>query len=253
MMMARFPVPPLTALPCKSFSQRSGPAKRGVRYRYYVSHALLQKRKTGAGQVARVPAPGIEALVLAGVRKQIASSKAEPAMTDRELIERHVERVNIKSEAVEVYFVSPGGVADAGGNGMAHAVQPPAMITLPWAAPSLAAVKGIVHAPSANSTLKPESRDALLMAIAKARSWIDEIRLGHLASFSEIAEREGQGERHIRLIAPPAFVSPRIVAAIAGGTAPGHLTVTGLAKALPYSWAEQERNIGLVRYDSANA
>ena len=29
--------------------------------------------------------------------------------------------------------------------------------------------------------------------------------------------------------------------AIADGTAPADLTVTGLAKALPYSWAEQER------------
>ena len=54
-----------------------------------------------------------------------------------------------------------------------------------------------------------------------------------------------RGERRICLLAPLAFVSPRIVAAIAEGTAPAHLTVTGLAKALPYSWAEQERDIGL--------
>ena len=32
--------------------------------------------------------------------------------------------------------------------------------------------------------------------------------------------------------------TPRIVAAIADGNAPANLTVTGLAKALPYSWAE---------------
>jgi hypothetical protein len=31
----------------------------------------------------------------------------------------------------------------------------------------------------------------------------------------------------------------------ADGTAPADLTVTGLAKALPYSWAEQERKFGL--------
>ena len=46
-------------------------------------------------------------------------------------------------------------------------------------------------------------------------------------------EREGQGERHIRLLAPLAFLSPRIIAAIVDGTAPANLTVTGLAKALP--------------------
>ena len=60
-------------------------------------------------------------------------------------------------------------------------------------------------------------------------------------AFAEIARREGQGERHIRLLAPLAFVSPRIIAAIVDGTAPADLTVTGLAKALPCSWAEQER------------
>jgi len=219
--------------------------KRGVRYRYYVSRALLEKQKTKAGEVARVPAPEIEALVLNGIRQQLTSHEAEPAMSDRELIERHTGRVNIKSQAVEVHLVPPSAVAAVSSNEMAHAVQPPAKITLPWAAPSFAAVKGIVHAPPANASMKPESRDALLTAIAKARAWIDDIRLGHFTSFLEIAGREGRGERHIRLLVPLAFVSPRIVAAIAGGTAPADLTVTGLAKALPYSWAEQEQKIGL--------
>jgi site-specific DNA recombinase len=87
--------------------------------------------------------------------------------------------------------------------------------------------------------------DALFIAIAKARGWIDDIRLGRIGSFAEIAEREGQGERHIRLLAPLAFLSPRIIAAIVDGTAPADLTVTGLAKALPYSWIGQEQRVGL--------
>ena len=48
-------------------------------------------------------------------------------------------------------------------------------------------------------------------------------------------------------------MSPRIVAAIAAGTAPADLTVTSLAKALSYSWAEQEQKIGLAGQDPANA
>ncbi|MGH6846791.1 MAG: hypothetical protein ACREC0_04930 [Methylocella sp.] len=79
--------------------------------------------------------------------------------------------------------------------------------------------------------LSSESRDALLAAIANARGWIDAIRLGCIGSFAEIAEREIQGERHIRLLAPLAFLSPRMIAAIVNGTAPADLTVTGLAKA----------------------
>ena len=226
--------------------------KLGVRYRYYVSHALLQKRKAEAGSVARVPAPEIEALVLDGVRKHLASTgEAEhpTAIADRDLIERHVERVIIKPQAVEVRLVlHKRGFGSSGAPRRRRPGCRPAadhQITLPWTAPSFAAVKGIVHAPSAKPTLKPESRDALLTAIAKARGWIEDIRLGRVASFAEIAERESQGERHIRLLAPLAFVSPRIIAAIVDGTAPADLTVTGLAKALPYSWAEQERHIGL--------
>jgi hypothetical protein len=44
----------------------------------------------------------------------------------------------------------------------------------------------------------------LLIAIAKARGWIDDIRLGRIGSFAEIAKREVPGERHIRLIRPGA-------------------------------------------------
>ena len=94
------------------------------------------------------------------------------------------------------------------------------MIALPWTAPSFAAMKGIIHEPSTKPTMKPESRDALLIAIAKARGWIDDIQLGRIASFAGIAEREAVGERHIRLLAPLAFLSPRIIVAIADGTAP---------------------------------
>ena len=66
-----------------------------------------------------------------------------------------------------------------------------------------------------------------------------------VASFAEIAEREAQGERHIRTLATLAFVSPRIITAIVDGTAPADLTVSGLTKSLPHSWADQEQNIGL--------
>ncbi len=39
-------------------------------------------------------------------------------------------------------------------------------------------------------------------------------------------------------------VSPRIVSALLDGTAPADLPLSKLARALPYSWAEQERRVG---------
>jgi hypothetical protein len=80
---------------------------------------------------------------------------------------------------------------------------------------------------------KPESRDVLLSAIAKARRSIDDIPRGRIASFAEIAEREAQGERPSACWLP---LPSSIIAAIVDGTAPADLTVTGPAKALPHSW-----------------
>jgi site-specific DNA recombinase len=227
--------------------------KLGVRYRYYVSHAILQKRKAEAGSIARVPASEIETLVLDGVRKHLASiDKVEhqPTVADRDLIERHVERVIIKPESLDVHLVS---TRDATVQTEECFIDEPqsrtlstTSIALAWTAPSLSAVKGVIHRPSAAPAMKPETRIGLLTAIAKARGWIEDIRLRRIASFTEIAQREAQGERHIRLLAPLAFVSPRIIAAIIDGTAPADLTVTGLAKRLPYSWADQERAVGLL-------
>jgi DNA invertase Pin-like site-specific DNA recombinase len=230
--------------------------KLGVRYRYYVSHAILQQRKAEAGSVTRLPAAEIETLVLDSVRIHCTSmgqTEDPTAITDRDLIERHVHSVTVKPQALEVRLVLASDTSvpteEPNLNDPTTDQLPTTatIITLPWTAPSFAAVKGIVHAPSAKPELKPESRDALLIAIAKARGWINDIQLGRIASFAEIAKREGQGERHIRLLAPLAFVSPRIITAIVDGSAPADLTVTGLARALPYSWAEQEQAIGLLQ------
>ena len=81
-----------------------------------------------------------------------------------------------------------------------------------------------------------KSRDAIFLAVAKARAWIDDVASGCVRSFAEIAEREGKVERHIRLLTPLAFIPPRTLAAIIDGTGPHDATVTALAQAVPYRW-----------------
>jgi site-specific DNA recombinase len=110
------------------------------------------------------------------------------------------------------------------------------VISLPWSAAAFISVKGVLHQPEAKPKLKQETRDAILLAIAKARAWIDDIASGAVRSFAEIAEHEGKVERHIRLLAPLAFIPPRTLAAIIDGTGPHAATVTALAQAMPYRW-----------------
>ena len=88
--------------------------------------------------------------------------------------------------------------------------------------------------------MKLGRREAFLIAIAKARKWVDDLARGRAASFVVIARQEGKVERHIRLLAPLAFVSPRIVSALLDGTGARPISPLLSSLALPYSWAEVE-------------
>ena len=115
----------------------------------------------------------------------------------------------------------------------------------PWMPTAAKARKDIAWKPSTGSNLDPVDRDTLLIAIANARCWMSDLVEGKAASFDEIAEREGKVERHIRFLSPLAFLSPRIVEAIASGSAPPDVRVSALARRLPHCWTEQEQRLGL--------
>ena len=230
-------------------------SKRGVRYRYYVSHALLQRRAAEAGSVRRIAAPEIEAAVVDAIRSYLAATGEGVPAAERELIERYLDRLTVKPDQLEVRLAAASrceqGYDEEGQTHMADLENArsdgdgpePIVLRLPWsvASPS-SAVKGVLHAPSTRASLKPETRDTLLTAIAKARSWIEDIVEGRAVSLAQIAAREGRGERHIRMLAPLAFVSPKLVSEIVDGCAPASLTVTGLATALPHLWSKQARS-----------
>jgi site-specific DNA recombinase len=223
--------------------------KDGVRYRYYVSHLLLQRRKENAGSVPRVPAAPLEKLVAEAARARIqANPEVRADLSDREVVELFVARVVVRPHAVDVHWqetpqeileteddASPA-VTEA--HECAEAVASPHSIvfSLPWSAPAFLAVKGVLHQPDVKPTPKPETRDAILLAIAKARSWIEDLASGRVRSFAEIAQREGRVERHIRLLTPLAFTPPQTLAAIIGGAGSSDLTVTALSHTIPWTW-----------------
>jgi site-specific DNA recombinase len=151
------------------------------------------------------------------------------------------------AQAIEVHFAEDAEHLEGTSIGTASDCDardlPQTIVTVPWSAATFAEVKGILHSPSSSPTMSSETREALLSAIAKARMWIDDLVQGRVASFSEIAAQEGKVERHIRLLAPLAFVSPQIITAIIDGSASADLTVTRLAQPLAHSWPEQEWRI----------
>ena len=200
--------------------------KQGARYRYYVSHAVLQKRDRGSGSIARVPAQEIESAVVRTVRDHLKGHGGDEhsPLADRELIEKYVERVTIRRQTIEIHLVNKA--------------TDPSVIETSWAGAAVVTVKGILNSPSSGPAMSEANRDLLLTAIARARAWIEDIADGRVASFAEIAGREGKVERHIRLLAPLAFVSPKLISTICDGSQPV-TGVTELAKKVPYYWSEQ--------------
>jgi site-specific DNA recombinase len=228
--------------------------KGGLRYGYYASQAVLQKKPQAAGSLSRAPAAELEALVVTALRDHLNESGADQQLpeNDRDLVERYVERVILAQNEIRLRLRKTGEQAPenfdanpSANNSSRHPVSAAKTIGIAWRSPVPARVKGIIHVPAHNTPIKPDRREALLIAIAKARNWMNDLRHGRVPSFAAIARREGKVERYIRLLAPLAFVSPRIVSALLDGTAPADLSITKLARALPHSWAEQEKRAGV--------
>jgi site-specific DNA recombinase len=78
--------------------------KRGARYRYYVSQAVLQGKPPPPGLVSRVPAAEIEALVVAALRNHLNARGGGEGLpgNDRGLLERHLERVTLTPNHLEL-------------------------------------------------------------------------------------------------------------------------------------------------------
>src|SRR5467141_3761221 len=65
---------------------------KGVRYRFYVSSALLRGRKAEVGSIGRLAAQAIEEAVVKAVRNHLP---ADEPMNDTQFLDRHLSRVDL--------------------------------------------------------------------------------------------------------------------------------------------------------------
>lgn len=207
--------------------------KKGVRYRYYTSHALLQRRKEHAGSVPRVPAPEVEALVCKALRRE---DSAAAEASDKELIAQRVSTVIIRRDQVEVEIRDDAEREDP---------PTPTKLVIPFS-PIVTVQEGITREPLEDGQIDAVAREKLLNAIRRASRWVEAVRSGEAKSFAAIGSEEGVGERHVRRLAQLAFLSPKVAAAILDESAPAGLTISHLTEALPHRWVAQDDMFGSV-------
>ena len=75
--------------------------RRGVKYRYYLSSAILNGQAERAGAIRQVPAVEIETLIIRSVREHL---KLNDPVENRQLIDTYVVKVEVKPELLVIYL-----------------------------------------------------------------------------------------------------------------------------------------------------
>jgi site-specific DNA recombinase len=224
--------------------------KHGLRYRYYVSAALIQGQPELAGSVIRVPAAEVESLVSAAVGQHLAN---EPAANVGELVRTHVARVDITATTIRV-TVNPtprSNTSNLAAPSPNNDGQPDnvMVLSIPWTKRSAKRHREIMIPTGASrSEIRPiraETRAKLVRAIARGRWWLSEIESGAVSSVEDIAARENCSKRHVHMTISLAFLAPSLVEAAVKGRLPHGIGVARMFD-LPPGWVRQYEILGLV-------
>ena len=199
-------------------------AKNGVRYRFYVSSALLRGRKADVGSVGRVPATEIESTVLAALKthQQRQSDGALASIGD-------VERVVIARDHLLVTTV---GTADGAGANQEFRIA--------WSTKA----KDVAAAMEDNSVPEVTRNESLIQSIVRAHAWVDCLRDGAYESIEQLAEENRLHPKVVRQALRLAFLSPDVTSAVLDGRQPAGFSLARIPKLLPLPWTEHRRLLG---------
>jgi DNA invertase Pin-like site-specific DNA recombinase len=247
--------------------------KKGKRYRYYTSQAVIQN-SGDRPRIARYPAMEIEALVTTQIHqllrsfdmyvtgnkktpqaelalrraKDMAVRWPEQATTEqREFIRAVVKTVTlgqrslwIEVDKVKMVGMLTGNCPDEfrGSNS-----RKPDVINLTADfQPVRRGVELKIHTPvDRSNTSGPVP--SLVKTVARARTWYEQLISGEASSVEELARRAGFKCRYVRKILQCAVLSPDISEAILSGRQAVHLTVKNLQSVLPLDWQQQARDL----------
>jgi DNA invertase Pin-like site-specific DNA recombinase len=210
--------------------------KGGLKYRYYVSSALVDGRPDEAGSVTRAPAVEIETLVARAIRDHVGGA---PDVDDRSIIAAHQPQIVIHPKDIAIRI---------GNDGEADSSQDAEVIRVRWQKQSSKRRREVLLPASARSDderpIRSETRETLIAAIARGRRWLDELVRSPDATADTIAGREGCSPRKVTMTISLAFLSPALVKAALEGRLPRGIGVTRLCD-MPAEWSRQHQALGL--------
>jgi site-specific DNA recombinase len=196
-------------------------SKNSVRYRFYVSSALLRGRKDKAGSVGRVAAREIEDIV------QEAARKALPyADTSDQTASERIDRVVIGKSIVRITFRSEDQA-----DGSSKTLEIPSTLTK----------ASYTHLPFP-SDVSPDQKS--LEAVVRAHTWLADLKSNRYVSIEELAGGVKLHPKVVRQALRLAFLAPKVTSSILSGERPGRLRLRQIQKRLPLAWTESSQLLG---------
>jgi DNA invertase Pin-like site-specific DNA recombinase len=245
--------------------------KKGRRYRYYISTALITDAGTDRARgwrlaatemeeaVIRIladaltsPASLVERLGAAGMpgdqlrrllgraarlAAALGGSAGERAKLVRELVGKII--VDEKTMIIKLRrgFLLGGDVPSSASEAASDSAIE---LTAAVAFTRRGAETKLVLQGLAQQTHNSRCDPALIKAIARGRAWFEELATGQARSLQELAKRDGISRRYIRRLVGLAFLSPQLIEAILQGRQSVELTATRLTELdMPLDWIEQ--------------
>ena len=242
--------------------------RKGKKYRYYISQAVIRKEKEKIGAITKISLPEIEGFVM-GWAKGLLQDRTKvypylqqlPIPRQKEVCEKlpllsvspqcvHVliKRVDIfKGEIkISIYPEKIGNIIEALCDGKELTIDNALLerVVESYTAPYQIATIDNGAKIIIGTVLRPAVQDkSLIHILQKAYRWHKDILTGK--TIKEIALSEQLSERYILRILQLSFLSPRITRHILAGTLPKGVTLKRLLMIKSGNWAEQEQLLNL--------
>ena len=223
--------------------------RRGNRYRYYVSRT---PKENYGGRPRRVAADDIERLVIEAAGR--ALGRGDPDNNGvhciwnnetRDIVRNSIDKVVVYDEEVHV-TIKPRD-EDQGVTALERDEDAPKTV-VKVALPVVPRARKEILVPSSSKSGPRRVDRELILAVARARSWMLALRQGQYADTVQIARRFGLSDPHVRRLLRLAYIAPEIVEAIAEGRQARSLSVKRLLQGIPLDWSDQRDALGGVAY-----
>jgi site-specific DNA recombinase len=204
-------------------------SKNGIRYRFYVSSALLRGRKGAAGSVARVAAEAVEQAIV----KVLRARNLDRGVDDSELLGRQLLRAQIGKGEIQLSLRLDEPREAAQSTPGRTSVLEDSLLSVPWVAPAQSSDPTLQN----GTSLSEQPDQKLIQAIVRAHRWAQSLANGEFGTVEELASDVNLHPKVVRSEIRMAFLAPTITDSVL--TADCSFGLADLRKISALSWQKQ--------------